>query len=258
MSSNFVPGPAFGAPPPKKSHALLWVLTGCGAIIIVVVLVASAGAYWAYHKARQVAKDAGLDPEQMQKHPAVTAIKLITAMNPDIEVVSVDEDKNRITLRDKKSGKTVTMNLDEAEKGKIVISQDGEGEVTVEASNGNVEVKSKDGNAKFGGGAPDKIPQWVPAYPEVAVEGYFSVTNNDGESGGFHFTTKDSTETVVSFYQDKLKGAGMKVTSNSVLANGANLGQLAAEDQDAKRKIVVIASKGEKGTETLVTFESKK
>ena len=263
MAGNISPNPhQTGAPPQKKRSLVPWLLAGCGTILILTIIIVAAGTWWAWHKAKQMAKDAGLDPEQMQKHPALTTVKLITAMNPDIEIVSVDEDKNLITLRDKKSGKTVTMNLDEAGKGKIIFKPEGEEEVTVEAhpneNSGTVSVKSKEGEVKLGEGPPDKIPEWVPSYPGVTPQGYYTMNKGEEANGGFHFTTPDPVEKVIAFYQESLKSAGMKVTTNFLQQNGmSGGGQVRGEDEGKKHQVVVMAGKGENGTEILVTFVTK-
>jgi hypothetical protein len=51
--------------------------------------------------------------------------KILTATNPDVEVLSTDEDRNTITIRDKKTRETVTVNFDDVKKGKIVFKGTG-------------------------------------------------------------------------------------------------------------------------------------
>ena len=63
---------------------------------------------------KQKVKQAGLDPELMQKNPALAISKLVTAFNPDLEVVKVDDDRGIITVYNKKDNKTLTINLEDA------------------------------------------------------------------------------------------------------------------------------------------------
>ena len=108
------------------------------------------------HKARQ----AGFDPELMQRNPGLAITKMIAAANPDVDVLSTDEGAGKITVRDKKTGKVVTMTFDDAKKGKFSFSAQGD--------------DGKTASLEFGAGA-DKLPSWVPAYPGAKAVGTFAV-----------------------------------------------------------------------------------
>lgn len=254
----FPPQQQYPPPPQKKSNVLMWVLVGCGTFLIIGIIAVFLGGYFVWNKAKQ----AGLDPELMQKKPALAVAKMMVAANPDIELVSVDDDKGTITVRDKKTGETVTVNFEDAQKGKIVFKKDGEDEVTIEAkgdeSKGSLEVKSAEGNAKFGTGSVDKLPDWLPIYPEVQLVGSYSAQTKDGQSGGFHFSTKDPPNKIVSFYEDGLKRAGMTVNTNLLQTNGKQSGGIATgEDSNKKRTVYVNAVTSDEGTQVTVIFESK-
>jgi hypothetical protein len=256
--SNYVPPTTPIGQPQKKSNALTYILIGCGSITIIGVIVVVLGGYFVWNKAKQ----AGLDPELMQKKPALAAAKMMVAANPDIELVSVDDEKGLITVRDKKTGETVTVNLDDAQKGKVTFKKNGEDEVSIEAkgdeANGSVEVKSGEGTAKFGAGSVDKIPDWVPLYPDAQPIGSYSAQNKDGWSGGFHFATKDSPNKVISFYEDGFKRAGLTANTNLLTQNGKTTGGLATgEDTGKKRNVSVNAIADEDGTQVTVIYEMK-
>lgn len=264
MSSYVPPTTPFGGqpqqPPPqpakKGSKVLIGIVVGCGALIIIGIIIVVVGGFFVWNKAKQ----AGLDPDLIQKRPALAVAKMMVAANPDIELVSVDDDKGLITVRDKKTGETVTVNLDEAEKGKVVFKQDGKGEVSIEAngdeSKGSLEVKTPEGTAKFGSGSVDDIPDWLPLYPGAHPEGSYSAKSGDGESGGFHFVTKDSPDRVIGFYQDSLKQAGMTVETNILQQNGKPTGGMASgETSNKKRKTYVNATTADEATQVTVFFE---
>jgi len=237
----------------------MYVLVGCGTITILGIITVILGGYFIWNKA----KDAGLDPELMQKRPAMAVAKMLVATNPDVELVSVDDEKGLITVKDKKTGKTVTVNLDEARSGKISIKGDGKDEeVTIEAKGsgdtGSVELKSKEGSAKFGAGASAKLPDWFPAYPGASTQGVFSSESADGISGSFGFATGDSIDKVVRFYEENLKESGFKTTTNTVQQNGVlNMETLAAEDDNKKRTAFVTAINEQGSTKVTVVFTSK-
>lgn len=251
---------SFPSPPPqKKSNVLVWVVAGCGTFIVIGVIAVFLGGYFVWNKA----KEAGLDPELMQKRPALAVAKMMVAANPDVELVSVDDEKGLITVKDKKTGKIITVNLEEAQKGKITFKgDDKDEEVTLEAKgegdSGTLEVKTKEGTAKFGAGSAAKVPTWFPTYPGATIQGTFSAEGKDGEGGSFGFSTADSIEKVVKFYEDNLKEAGFKITTNTVQQNGAiTMGSLVGEDEGKKRTAFInaISEKGE--TKVTAVFGSK-
>jgi hypothetical protein len=250
-----------GAPPPPKkgSKVLLWSLAGCGALIVMVAILVFAGGYFVYNKAKEM----GFDPELMEKEPALAMGKIIAATNPDVELVSADENKKIITFREKKTGKVVTINLEDAEAGRIVFKEEGKEEVSIEAkgegSSGTLEIKTPEGDAKFGSGSEASIPDWIPAYPDAETTGNFSMTSDKTDSGSFQFTTEDSVEEVVSFYEDGLKEAGLKVNTNVMRQGGkVNLGTVVGEDKGANRSAYVNAQTSDSGTKVTVTYQIKK
>lgn len=254
----FPPQQQFPPPPQKKSNVLMWVLAGCGTFLIIGIIAVFLGGYFVWNKA----KEAGLDPELMQKKPALAVAKMIVAANPDVELVSVDDDKGLITVRDKKTGETVTVNLDDAKSGKIKFKKEGEDEVTLEAKGedgkGSLEVKSAEGNAKFSTGPVERLPDWLPVYPNVQLVGSYSAQNKDGQSGGFHFATKDAPDKIISFYEDGLKRAGMVVNTNMLQTNGKVSGGMATgEDTGRKRVVSINALPSEEGTQVTVVYEVK-
>src|ERR1700730_5304658 len=253
---GFPPQQSYPPPPQKKSNVLMWVVVGCGSFLIIGLIAVFLGGYFVWNKA----KEAGLDPDLIQKKPALAVAKMMVAANPDIELVSVDDEKGLITVKDKKTGETVTVNLDDAQKGKVVFKKNGEDEVSIEAkgdeTNGSVEVKSKEGSARFGTGSVDKIPEWIPLYPEARPVGSYSAQNKDGASGGFHFSTKDPPNKVISFYEDGLKRAGLTVNTNMLTQNGKITGGLATgDDAGKKRTVSVNAIADEEGTQVTVIYE---
>jgi len=251
---------AFPPPPPqKKSNVVVWVIAGCGTFLVIGILAVFLGGYFVWNKA----KEAGFDPELMEKKPALAVAKMMVAANPDVELVSVDDEKGVITVKDKKTGKILTVNLEDAQEGKITFKgDDKDDEVTLEAKGegetGSLEVKSKEGTTKIGAGAAANLPAWFPTYPGAEIQGTFSAEGKDGAGGSFGFSTADSIERVLKFYDDALKEAGLKVTSNTVQQNGAiKMGSLVGED-DGKTRTAFISAIMEKGeTKVTAVFGSK-
>jgi hypothetical protein len=230
---------------------LVWVLAGCGTLIALGVIAFMVLTYFVWNKAKE-----------FEKNPAYAMAKLMVAASPDVELVSEDEEKGIITVRDKKTGETFTVNLDEVEQGKLSFKKDGEDALSFEAkgdeSKGSLEVKSAEGIAKFGSGSVDKLPDWLPAYPETEPEGSYSAQTREGDSGGFHFLTADTPNKVISFYEAELKQAGLSVTTNIMQADGKTTGGFAvAEDSNKKRNVYINAAVSQEGTRVNVAFSVK-
>src|SRR5579863_4563884 len=108
------PMPPAGGPPAKKSNVLLWILVGVGGFFALIIVAVLAVGFFVVNKAKQ----AGLDPDLMKRNPALAATKMMTAMNPNVEFVSMDEGKQEITLRDKQKGETFTISFEDAKNGR--------------------------------------------------------------------------------------------------------------------------------------------
>jgi hypothetical protein len=246
----FPPQQHFPSPPQKKSKAVVWVLAGCGTFIVLGAVAFIVLSYFVWNKAKEI-----------EKNPAFAVAKMIVSANPDVELVAEDEEKGTLTIKDKKTGKVVTVNFDDIQNGKLTL-KDEDDEVSLEAkadeSRGTFEVKSAEGTAKFGSGSVAKLPDWLPSYPDANAEGSFSAQTRDGESGGFNFLTQDDSNKVISFYKDALERAGMTVTTNIVQQGAKTTGGMAAgEDSTNKRTAYINAAAGDEGTRVHVAFTTK-
>jgi hypothetical protein len=257
--SNYAPQTTpIGEQPQKKSRVLVWVLAGCGGFALLAVIIVVVGSIFVWHKAKQ----AGFDPELMRKNPAQAVAKMIAATNPDIDIVSVDDAKGLITVKNKKTGETVTVNFEDARDGKVTFKEGNKDTVTIDASgsaeSGGVEMKSGDASMKMGTGAPENLPSWLPQYPGVKVEGSYSMQGKDGDAGSFGFKTGDSIDRIVKFYEEGLRNAGLKVNTNLLNQNGQVSGGLVTgEDKQEGRTALVTASASGQQTQVSVTFTSK-
>jgi hypothetical protein len=126
--------------------------------------------------------------------------RIIQMANPNAEVVSTDDGAGRVTIRDRRTGKTVTMSFDDARHGRFRLEAEGD--------------NGKHAAVQFGGSV--QAPSWVPAYPGseprnlVAAEG--EGDEGGGEGGSFAFTTADPPSRVQAFYEDEGRRAGMEVS----------------------------------------------
>lgn len=219
-SSGFPP-PAGAVSQRRKTSPLVWVLViVLGLFVVGGIVVVGAGIF----VARTVQK-AGLDPDLMRRNPGLAVSKLIAAVNPDLEVISLNEGKGVITVKEKSSGKVITLNFDDVKKGRIVVHDDVEGKMAA------LEI----------GASADKFPSWIPAYPGAKVEGTFAVNSGDGSGGSFSYKTEDAPAKVVEFYQESLGKAGFKINTTATTSESSIL---AAEDEATKRSLMITATRG--------------
>ena len=251
-----VPNQAAAVTAPKKKNFIWWILGGClGLIIIIVILVMATGIFFF--------RKAGLDPGLMERNPQLAVAKMMASMDPDIEVLSVDEDRGVIRVRNKKTGETMTVDLDDAKDGRIIFHDDKDGTVEIqtqgEGEDAAIEVRSSEGTMRMGAGAEVKMPDWLPSYPGAQSKGVFSMTREDSDSGTFAFQTDDSPEEVASFYERALKSEGFSVQKSTTQIPGqGSFIMLAANDRGTRRTAHVnIATEDEQGTTIQLMYETK-
>jgi len=186
------------------------------------------------------AKEAGIDPDLWRRNPGLAAGKLVAATNPNLEVVRTDDGAGTITFRDRRTGKESTITFDQARNGRFTIrTQDDQGRTA---------------NVEFG--AAGKPPSWVPDYPRSHPTYSIRGSADGGDEGGnFTFTTEDPADKVMSFYQDKIKDAGMETKLTTTTANGGML--VAAKEGDERSLTIVVG--GRPGETTVnVTYGRKR
>jgi hypothetical protein len=245
-------------PPPRKGLSpLAWIGIGCGALAVLAVIgftiMLAAGGWFLKKQA-----------DKLEKNPALTAAEWIVRANPDLEVVSTDEDAGTLTIKNTKTGETVTMNAKDVKEGHIEFkTKDGTAVFDASGKDGTVKVTDEKGNQvatlQAGGGAPQNLPSWLPVYPGGAIQGTFDTNNAEGRSASFTLTTPDSGDKVLSFYESRLKEAGLKVdstiTSNTAEGKG---GILTASGENPARNVNVLVGTAEGGQTTAsITFAEK-
>lgn len=240
-------------PPGKKPNVLLWILGGVLVVMLGITTMCGVGGYLLYHKA----KTSGFDSALMKKNPAYATAKIAVTMAPGVEVVSSDDDKGTVTVRNKDDGKMMTFKFDPEKKTMVVLDENGK-EATVKISGqgdkGVLEVNSADGNFKLGAGADGELPAWVPAYPGSSPSGTFSASNKEGKQGGYGFKTPDAPAKILSFYQDQLKAAGFTLDVNTTTPQG---GMLVADDKAGNHTLTVTVTADGSGSSVALLAMNK-
>jgi hypothetical protein len=245
--------PPQGMPVQKKSSPWIWILGGIAVFFCLIIVTCGVVGFMAMRAVRNV----GFDPDLMKSNPGLAMAKMVTAMNPNLEKLSSDENKGTITVRDKTNGKIMTFRFDTAKKQMVITDSDGK-QVSMstsgEGKDTSLTIQSSDGTMKFGAAAGG-APAWVPVYPGSNPQGTLAAQTADGAQNAFTFKTSDAASKVITYYQDQLKSNGFTVTLTSTSEQG---GMLTAEDTDKKRTIMIAVGSSGSETEGTVTATEKK
>lgn len=238
MAPNSQPA---GQPPGyRRVHPLVWILLGIGALILFAGMAAAFGLYF-------VAK-------KVASNPLAAASSVLAATNRDVEVVSRDDAGGTITIRDRNSGRTATLSLNDVKNGRIAISGNGR-EAVLEAGEGGIHVQSSDGGSVNIHG---KLPGWVPQYPGANLQGSFSARGGDTQTASIAFTTRDEAEKVLAFYTEALQKAGFSVTATPAQQSGSSSsGSVVGVSSDEKRNLTVNVSADDEETTVGITWSGR-
>lgn len=191
----------------KGLPALAWIAIGCGGIVVLAGIAFTVLGWFAVGKMKDVASD-------FEKNPTKAAAELVVRMNPDLEMVDSDEEDGTITVREKSSGKVVTLNYDEIEEGRISFeSEEGRVEITGQAQGGEaaMTITTEEGETRIGGGG--EVPDWIPAHPATTTRrSVLHSAGPNGETGQASFTVDADAADVAAFYKRELEGAGYTVS----------------------------------------------
>jgi uncharacterized protein YneF (UPF0154 family) len=245
------PVPQATSAAPKKTSPRVWVLVGCGGLTVIALVILFALGFFVSKKA-----------SEFGKNPGFAAAKMIASMNPDVEVVRADENTGKITLRDRKTGKTVTMDFQDIQKGRISfegedgervdIRGDGEGET------GSVTVEGRDGKMRFGQGSLSDIPDWVPRYPGGESVGAYAAQTGSEQGGTFQLKCNGSIDQVAAYYEREMKGAGMKVEKHSIQADNRSVQTVTGTDEGRQRTVTATVSSSDEGTVVMTIYQTNR
>jgi hypothetical protein len=231
----------------------VWVLVGVLVFFLLIGVAVIGAGIFVVHKAKQ----AGLDPDLMKKNPAVAMTRLMTAVNPNLELVKIDEGRGVVTVRDRKTGKVVSMNFDDIRNGHFKVREDGKDEVDFQASgsgdSGSLNIKSGNDTVSIGSGSGAALPPWIPRYPGSSIEGRMSREGAEETGGMFTLKTMDAAKQVTAFYSQAFKSTGLKVSGGD-----PDAGTITAEDAAANRKVTVTCAKDGSMTSISILYEGKR
>src|SRR5580692_856597 len=147
MSSPTPPNMPLGQPVvQKKTSIWVWILGGLAIFFCLIIVTCGVVGYLGM----RMIKNAGFDSELMKSNPGLAMAKMVTAMNKDYETVSSNDRTGTIVVREKSTGKVMTMKFDPVSKKMVITTDDGkQSSLTIDgsgASGGGVSVQSADGS----------------------------------------------------------------------------------------------------------------
>ncbi|MEM7049782.1 MAG: hypothetical protein AAF604_08985 [Acidobacteriota bacterium] len=249
------------APPAKKGlHPLAWVAIGCVGLLLVTAVLFTIGGIFVGKKVNEFAGG-------FEDNPALAAAEMIVRLNPELELVESDPEAGTLTILESKTGKTVTVNLEDVQEGRFGFeTSDGQStSVTFSDSAGGMQVTQTDDSGttsevRIGGGATrNDAPDWVPAYPGYEATNAWTTSNDSGSSGSFAIQTDESSEDLEAFYRQAFEDLGIKPERSSFSGGGQALVALNGKSDDGSRELTAtIVDQGNgKGAMVTVVYQDK-
>jgi hypothetical protein len=210
--------PQIPALPKKGMSGLAWAGIGCGAILVILMVLGGLAINYGVGKFKEFKADKELAIAEM-----------VIATNPDLEKVSSNPSKGEITVR-AKSGEEYTVNYKEITEGRF-------------------SFKDAAGNTTRLGGSADfsQVPAWVPRPPAISgTPSVFHAVNAGKAAGMYSAASSNSFDDVEAFFNAELDKAGFgAASSNSSTWGGSRTASrsVSAPDKEITVNITMEAKK---------------
>jgi len=237
----------------KGLSPLAWVAIGCGALILVFVVVSVALLGFGFFKAKEMVAE-------FEGNPAKATAEMMVKLNPELELVESDDEAGTITVKNVKTGETMTVDFEDIAEGKISFSTE-EGEMSIDASEGEeggVTFTGPEGEVRLGASL-ENVPDWVPLYPESSEgRGTYTSETEEEVTGMVAVKTSDDAATVLAYYEEHLAEEGYEIVQrSSTTAEGGSFASLQAEMVQPQRVLVVSVVEQDGETQVNVNYTEK-
>lgn len=251
------PPPPPQAPPPsapakKGLPPIAWVAIGCGALLLVGLVLAMAGGWFVAKQVKNVAQD-------FEDNPTMAAAEMFVRLNPELELVESDREKSTLKVRNKETGEVLVFDAEELAEGRVRFGKEGE-EATLtfsgEEGEGVLTVEGPEGETTFraGAGGAVEVPEWVPLVAGGTPQGVFSTSSPEGATGAFTVVTDDSVAEVLEFYRSELEDAGFEVETTTHSTDGVDAASVQARSEDGRRQLTVGITVEEGSTQVMLHY----
>ena len=245
------PPPPPGAPIKKKTSPWVWVLVGCLGLFVIGGVIFGVATFFVAKKVKDVAQD-------FADNPVKKSVEMMIALDPNLEIVSTDDEAETMTIRNKETGEESTFNWVDIQNGKLSFETDGK-EYTIDGSaaadGGGIEIQDESGETSMSLGGGD-VPSWFPQYHNAAdIRVLVNASDSGQQSTIWTFTTTDGVGDVVSFYEQRLGSDGWDVTTSNTDQGGTESGSVdARQDGGARNLNLVVSRTGGDTSQAMVTY----
>lgn len=234
----------------KSSKTLIYVLAGCGVLSFLAIVVVVIAFFFVGSKIKS-----------FSSNPEEAIIKLIMANNPDVEVVEVDRENQKITIKNKKTGEIMVLNFSDVKKGKIRWEGKG-GKGSIEMSGGEeggkIEIYDEGKKSTITYGSDSNIPKWLPEFKGFNVVNQVNSRGENENSGSIELETEKDMEIVIKEIENNFKGKGFKINRTfSQTGEGQKSSMLQGGSEDGKKTFFVIVSEENSKVKCLVNYNEK-
>jgi hypothetical protein len=252
------PAPPQPVTPAQKKglSPLAWIGIGCLVLLLLAALMTATCSYFVGKKIKDVAGD-------IEENPIRATAEMMVRLNPELDLVEVDDEEGTMTIRNKRTDEVVTVDFGDIAEGRWGWSTD-EGEVTFDVGEtedgGFVTVTTDEGETTFGSGSSgQEPPKWLPRYPGAASENLTFTSESGGQIAGmWTMETADEIDRVSDFYKSRLEDDGFAVEVQTISGPQGSLAIITAKDDSKNRTVTLtLSTDGEKTTAALQYTEGK-
>jgi hypothetical protein len=174
-----------------------------------------------------------------------------------VQIVSKDEDSGKITVHNKKTGETVTINTNDYTADNIGKAlQKFTQSAQAAAHKANAALPPNSGQSATLNGRAKKLPDYLPSYPGATTVSS-EVQNLGGIiTGNYVGSTGEKPDEVLAFYEQKLTAAGYTIAGKT--SDSTDHGQtavLSAITQGPQRNVTLsVESAGAGHTQIAINF----
>jgi hypothetical protein len=209
---------------PKRIPVWVWILAGVLGLVLLAGIAVVATGVFIYKQAKDAADN-----------PTAALAKIAAMVNPNVEVLGVDEANGKVTIKDKESGKTVTISIDDLKQGKL-------------------EVQTDEGTVRVGADVDAKTPGFVPLYPGAKRNNVISTDSPEAEGGTVVLEVKEEFGKVKAWYEEQISKGGFDTKSATTTTNsdGPSAVLMAAKNDDKATLHIVINTEAELTRATII------
>ena len=253
------------AQPPRKKGlpTAAWIAIGCGGLFVIAVIAIFGLGFFAVQKGKEVvAESTGSESfsdfmDDLRDNPAKKTAEAMIALDPDLELISTNDEEGTITFVNNRTGERATLDFEDIAEGRFSVTTD-EGEYRVDASSdgeGGVTLTGPDGETRLGASADlGDVPDWVPLYPRAASSQSLQHTvSAAGVSGLTTTQTADGAQQVFDHYKSFFADNGWNIGSQSMTTTGdGSYGAITAQRDG--RSVNVAINQGEQGCQVTINY----